>query len=166
MLGTEGIDPVELVGHTVVLLPFVVGPAVASSRLVDSRQAGGGMVLGQPGGLGLAGTSRCYCTIALLEDDSVDDSVEGIGRSVSRQPAVIVPGMLELHVPGQLLGQRGLGPEQQSVVGQAGLVPLVHVACSALQPAVAAGFQGLEIGWKSWSSGSWGVQTAQCTSAG
>lgn len=162
-LETEGIDPVALAGHTV-LLELVAGAAVASSHLVGSRQPGEGMVADRPGGLGLEGTWRCYCTSALLEDGSV----EGIGRLVNRQPEVIVSGTLvpAPHGPGQLLGQHGLGPEQRSVAGQAGLVPPVHVACSALQPAVAAGFQGLGIGWKNWSSGSWVVQTAQCTSAG
>lgn len=159
-LETEGIDPVALAGHTV-LLALAVGPAVASSRLVGSRQVGKGMVVGRPGGLGLAGTLG-YCTSALLEDGSVED----IGCSVIRQPVVIVSGMIEPHVPGQLLGQRGLGPGQRSVAGQAGLVQLVHVACLEPQPAVAAGFQGLGIGWKNWSSGSWVVQTVQCTSVG
>lgn len=122
------------------------------------------MVVGRPGGPGLAGTWRCYCTSALLEDGPV----EGIGCWVNRQPGVIVPGIVERHGPGpgRLLGQRGLGLEQRSVVGQAGLVRLVHVACSVLRPAVAAGFQGRGIGWKNWSSGSWVVQTAQCTFAG
>ena len=144
------------------LLELAAGAAVASSHLVGSRQAGRGMVVDPPDGLGLVCTSGCYCTSALLEDGSV----EGIGRSINRQPVVIVSDMIEPHGPGQLLGQRGLGPEQRSVVAQAGLVPLVHVACSALQPAVAAGFQELGIGWKNWSSGSWVVRTAQCTSAG
>lgn len=119
-------------------------------------------MVGRPGGLGLAGTSVCYCTSALLEDGSVEDT----DCSVIRQPVVIVPGMIEPHVPGQLLGQHGLGLEQRSVAGQAGLVPLVHVACLELRPAVAAGFQGLGIGWRNWSSGSWVVQTVQCTSVG
>lgn len=120
------------------------------------------MVIDRPGGPGLAGTWRCYCTSALLEDGPV----EGIGCWVNRQPEVIVSGIVEPHGPGRLLGQRGLGLEQRSVVGQAGLVPLVHVACSGLRPAVAAGSQGREICWKNWSSGSWVARMAQCTFAG
>lgn len=167
-LGTEDIDPVALAGHTV-LPEFAVGVAVALSHLVDNRQPEGDMV-DRPGGLGLAGTWCCYCTFALLEDGSV----EGIGYLVSRQPVVIVSGMIEPHGPEQLLGQHELEPElelgleleQQSAVGQAELVPPVHAACSEPQPAVAAGFRGREICWKNWSSGSWVVQMAQCTSAG
>lgn len=122
------------------------------------------MVVDRLGGLELAGTWRCCCTSALLEDGPV----EGIGCWVNRQLVVIVSGIVEPHGPGpgRLLGQRGLGLEQRSVVGRAGLVPLVHVACSGLRPAVAAGFQGRGIGWKNWSLGSWVVRMVQCTFAG
>lgn len=160
LLGIGGIDPAALAGHTV-LLAFVAGVAVASSRLEDSHQPGRGMVADRPDELGSAGTWGRCCTSAVLEDGFV----EGIDRPV-RQPVMIVPGIVAPHEPGQLLGQRGLEPEQRSVAGQAGLVPPVHAACSALQPAVAAGFQVLAIGSKNWSSDSWAVQMAQCTSAG
>lgn len=148
-LGIGGIDPVALAGRTV-LLESAAGVAVASSRLVGSRQAGRGMVVGRPGGLGLAGTWRCYCTVALLGGGPG----VGIGCWVNRQLGVIVSGIVEPHGPGRLLGQRGLGLELRSVVGRAGLVRLVRVACLVLRPAVAAGFQGRGIGWMNWSSGS------------
>ena len=160
LLGIGGIGPVAPAVHTV-LLAFVAGVAAASSRLEDSRQPGRGMVVDRPDGPGSEGTWGRCCTSAVLEDGSV----EGIDRPV-RQPVVIVSGIAAPHGPGQLLGQRELEPEQRSVAGQAGLVPPVHVACSALQPAVAAGFQVLAIGSKNWSSDSSAVQTAQCTSAG
>lgn len=160
LLGIGDIDPAALAGR-IVLLAFVVGVAVASLHLEDNRQPGMGMVADRPDGPGSAGTWGRCCTSAVLEDGSV----EGIDRPV-RQPVVIVSDIAAPHGPGQLLGQRGLEPEQRSVAGQAGLVPPVHVACSALQPAVAAGFQVLAIGSKNWSSDSWAVQTAQCTSAG